>query len=1398
MPKQHREDTKSANQTRAAWLLSVRQIRLGWLCFVLILGVLVADGDRVWAQNTGVQLLKVAETATHIEYRISNPGLEILPPFELPVAVGQGRADIQILSQQVRSISTPIDSVQAKAWALKSTQVPVVETGFIGSFRGQDIASVVLHMARFSPNSSNSANSSSSAISSSSARSSDALARGATQTEVTRELHIRVGKTAMSPDIDRWDRPQRARRPQQSGQPQWSGQLQSRPASTTNSRQAGAMLKQQNSTPLASGQWYKIPVSREGIHGLDVDYLDELGLDLDSIDPRNLQLWGTDGKVLPERNNTARPDFAQIPVLVQGEADGQFSGSDVLLFYGISPHKVSRNLGEFSHSIHPYSDSTFVFLTVGEQPGLRMKSETDFCAPCANQVQFEDFNWMEQELNKSETRQKTGRYFLGQRIPSTAQGQDISIYKDTLVQVNPDEALLLSGRIYVRSESRPTLQLKANGEVLNTFSVNALTSGYNSYEFESARAYSFSQVPFSLSSSDFINSGDAVIELSVTMNNGDAGTEAFVDYVRVASTRAQYADKGELSMFAPIDADGQTVRSFTVSGFTAQPQVLEVSNPTEPVTVPITNSFGTGVTATHTFQHGSEPSDRYWIQTGYYKPVMGRKVENQNLRGLSGYPNYIVVTAPTFLPYAQELAQYRSNEGLDPLVVTQEQIFNEFSGGVTDPSAIRDFLKYLWDRALAQGQQLPEHLLLFGDATFDTKNIKSGFTNYVITFQSSESIHRTNSYGTDDYFAYMDDGEGIFGSSDRVDLGVGRISAQTRSEARIALDKIYRYEDPANAGEWQNLFTFAGDDDFPEPNRNRDLHVLNADGTAIRMNLDEPGARLKKIYLFAYPEEITAAGRQLPAATQDLIDTFNRGMLVFNYSGHGNAQTLTDEELFLSDYIPQLNNRNKLALVVTATCQFGRYDDIDAQSGAEKLVLAENGGAIASFTTTRVVYTSSSTSALNFGLNIALSQKMLERDTDGRPLRLGDIFLRTKNTSIGNELNARKFILLGDPALRLTLPQRKGSFTHINQVQLDTLNKPLSLRALDTVELEGEIQLANGQRHSSFNGEAVFTLFDAKRRVSIPQDREWVSSYGCYLNRGTDLECTYEVESDVLFRGKAEVQNGRFSTQFILPKDMSFSPESSRMLVFAKSSEETAGGSFTQLRFSGVNPDAVNDGQGPQMDVYLNDPSFFNGSLINTNPTVFVELSDSSGINTTGTGIGHEIIATLNTQPPREFVLNDFYEGELNDFTKGRIEYPLEDVPEGAYTLKVRAWDVHNNPSEQSIAFEVESEEDLVIRDVYNYPNPMNNFTQFVFEHNQQGNPLDVSIRIYTLAGAPVQQIQETIIGNSSYASIPWDGRDRDFDRLGNGTYVYVLRVSTESPEGRKTVEQIEKLVVIR
>ena len=362
--------------------------------------------------------------------------------------------------------------------------------------------------------------------------------------------------------------------------------------------------------------------------------------------------------------------------------------------------------------------------------------------------------------------------------------------------------------------------------------------------------------------------------------------------------------------------------------------------------------------------------------------------------------------------------------------------------------------------------------------------------------------------------------------------------------------------------------------------------------------------------------------------------------------------------------------------------------------------------------------------------------------------------------------------------------------------EIDTV---LTIKALDQVTIKGQINNFDGALNSSYNGIVTIQLLDAKRTVTLPQDLPWIESRGCFLYKGTDRECTYDVENNTLFKGSSLVENGIFSLTFILPKDISYNPNQARILLFADGEIGTAGGSFTNVVFNGINENSINDGKGPDLNLFLNDESFFNGDLTTDKPKLIVELADSSGINATGTGVGHEITATIDTKPTRTVVLNEFYESALNDFSKGRIEYPLEEFPEGNYSLKVRAWDVHNNPSEETIFFEVAESDNLVIDKVYNYPNPMNNSTAFTFGHNQQGNSLEVDIRIYTLSGRPVQHLQEYITNTSnSYASISWNGRDRDNDRLGNGTYIYVLRVTADTPEGRKSTEKIEKLVIIR
>ncbi|MAO65837.1 MAG: hypothetical protein CL666_12660, partial [Balneola sp.] len=1138
-----------------------------------------------------------------------------------------------------------------------------------------------------------------------------------------------------------------------------------------------AKSKALSGSELNTGDWYKIPISKNAIYQMDAEYLEELGIEPSDIDPRNIQLWGTGGYLLPEANDQPRPPFTQIPITVEGQDDGNFNTNDRILFYANAPDRVTRTNGEYSHQLHPYSNNNYVFLTIGSEPGERLTALGNNSSPSRTITAFSDFIWKNEELNKAEESLKSGQFWLGRRFEASSNGTSISVLTDTLPGIIESQPIKVNARFVSRSTNSSRFEVGVNGSNAGTVNIRRLSCNCSS-------CYNCSEGDAGVNG--FLNStlspliDNDILDVQATYFHNESNSRGFIDWIEITAERQLIAENNRLYFYSPTDGSSTELAQYRLSGFEGQPKVMDVTDPLAPVLLSTSSSGGT-----YSFNYRSGDDLQFVAQSDFQIPAMGEAIQNQNLAGVASDPDYLIVTSDNFLEQAEELASYRqSNNDLTPFVVTQEQIFNEFSGGVADPTAIRDFTKLLYDRALSNGQEPPKYLLLFGDATFDYKGvIENSFSNHVITYQTSESIHRVRSFGTDDFFGFLDDNEGVLGSgttpnSHLLDIGIGRIPAQTRQDAAIAIEKIKIYENPENTGNWHSLFTFAADDDLPDANRNRDLHVLNADQSAERMNIMEPGLRIKKIYEFAYPEEITGAGRQIPGATDAFINTLNSGTLVMNYSGHGNEQVLSDEGLFNTNLIPNLNNRDRLATLVTATCQFGRYDDIDAQSGAEQLFLAPNGGIIAAFTTTRVVYTGRDISAgNNFGLNVALSQRMAERNNDGGPLRMGDLYLRTKNTQIGgspiiSSLNSKKFILIGDPATTFRIPEQQSSLISLNEYTNTEQDTVVNIKALEQVSLSGEITDLNDEPLSDFSGEMTLTVYDAPRTVPLPTDRTWVIDENCFLSR-----CNYQVESDVLFTGKTTVENGQFNSTFIIPKDISNATETGRIVFFANADGRTAGGSFSNVRFSGLNENAVDDGDGPSMDVFLNDERFVNGNLVNSSPTLIVQLEDESGLNTTGTGVGHEIIATIDTKPQQTFVLNDFYEGNLNDYTRGRIEYPLDQLSEGSYTLSVRAWDVHNNPSEQEVFFEVASSEELTVRNVYNFPNPMNDATRFAFEHNQPGNPMDVSVRIYTLSGTPVQHIEQQLITTSSYASISWDGRDRDYDRLGNGTYIYVLRV---------------------
>lgn len=1280
----------------------------------------------------GRQLKVVAETNSFTDYEFVNMDHKLIPAIGISVPTSENSIPYQILEQNIVSVKESISPERALVLSLQRTDSPLIERSEKGIQRGTTVLPISINITRYNDD----------------------------ELLITEYLKLRIYKN-------------------------------SSPIAKTISSSSIS-----NVGLFASGTWYKIPVKETGIYEIKTEYLEELGLNPSSIDPNFIQIWSTAGNPLPEANNMARPQLTQLPIIVQGANDGSFDEQDRIIYYGNSPNSIMRHNGVYSHSVHPYSNYNYVFLTVGSEQGLRLTENSITGNPTRIVDSFKDLIWIEEELYKVEERIKSGKNWLGKQFPASSDGVFQPIFADTIPGLSSIETLEISGQFVNRSTSSASFNIRMNGSNIQSLFIPA-SGSYTSSEGRAGVSSSFSTTAPAPSNTNILN-------FEVAYDHNATGSTGFFDWLTITATRTLQAENGRLLFFSPEDGANNEITEYLLSGFNETPLVLEVSDPTTPTLLNISEQNDA-----YSFTHFSGLDQKYIAQTNFFIPEPGKIVLNQNLKGLSSYPEYVIITAEDYLSQARDLAEYRELEdGLTPIVVTQDQIVNEFSGGLNDPAAIRDYLKFLYDRALSNGREPPKYVLLFGDTTFDYKGIIDGDqTNYVMTYQSDESLHRTESYATDDFFGFLDDvegemdvnGSGVTPSNYLLDIGVGRIPAQTQSEAATAVQKIKTYEDPSTHGNWQNLFTFAADDDFPDVELNRDLHVLNADETANLMNIYEPGVRLNKIYQFAYNEEITGAGRRIPGASQAFINAFNQGTLVINYSGHGNEQTLSDEQLFVSESIPNLTNNNKLSVLVTATCQFGRYDDNVSQSGAEKLLFAENGGVISAFTTTRVVYTGAGISSRNnFGLNVVLSQKMVERDQNNLALRFGDIFMNTKNTLLNGSpiitsRNSKKFIFLGDPAGKFQLPVQKTQITSINDYTESGQDTVITIKGLDTVTLNGQMNDFSGNLISDFSGQANLTVYDAERSVPLPSNRNWVQEDRCFLE-----DCRYTVENDVLFKGKAAVQNGRFTSTFVVPKDISFSDSAGRIVIYANDDRFTAGGSFTKLRFNGINENAVNDGRGPDMDIYLNDDRFVNGNLVNDSPNLIIELEDPSGINTTGTGVGHEMIATINTEPEQTFVLNDFYEGDIDDFTKGRIEYPLDDLDNGSYSLKVRAWDVHNNPSEKEVFFEVSSQDELKIRNVFNYPNPMNNVTRFSFEHNQPGNPLEVSIRIYTLSGKPVQQLQNQIITNSSYASITWNGRDRDYDRLGNGTYIYVLRVKANTPNGTQRAEKIEKLVIIR
>jgi len=685
----------------------------------------------------------------------------------------------------------------------------------------------------------------------------------------------------------------------------------------------------------------------------------------------------------------------------------------------------------------------------------------------------------------------------------------------------------------------------------------------------------------------------------------------------------------------------------------------------------------------------------------------------QNWNNVNNLPLFITVTCeftrfdnPSRLSEAQRLADYhRENSGLTVAVINLEEIYNEFGSGSPDLTAIRDFIRFLYLNATSEESRV-RYVCLFGDASFDFKDRISGNNNVIPAFQSYESFNLATGYVTDDYFGMMDGNEGNLGSADLQDVATGRYPVTSLKEARETIDKTLNYYANSSLGNWRNTLTFVADD--PD---NDEEFILQKGLDLITEEIDEkkPVFNIKKIYADAYQQESSAGGELYPAVNEAINNAVETGTLFLDYFGHGGVNGWAAERILEIPQIQNWNNVNNLPLFITVTCEFTRFDNPSRLSAGEYTMWNARGGTSHLISTTREIFIREGN---DFNRNLILNLLSAEEED----YSISEVLMYTKHQSFSSQ---RFFVYsFGDPAMKLALPKPSINLTKMNGVEISKSRD--TLKALSKIKFEGIIADQNGQLINDFNGSMSATIYD-KPLDKITLDNDQL---------GKTMEFT-AIESKI-FSGRATVDNGEFSFEFIVPKDIRIAYGNAKISLYADNIKSDRNGSDPSIIIGGLNPDAPSDSQGPEIKLFMNDESFVDGGNTSSSPLLYAILEDTSGINTSITAVDHDIVAILDDDNNNPYILNDYYETELNDFQKGKVKFPFRDLEPGLHTIKLKCWDTYNNPSESTLTFIVVNDNDLILSNVLNYPNPFINYTEFWFNHNKPNETLDVQVQIFT------------------------------------------------------------------
>lgn len=1107
----------------------------------------------------------------------------------------------------------------------------------------------------------------------------------------------------------------------------------------------------QNNSVLATGSWLKFSVMNDGVYKIDYNQLRSAGINPDGINPKQIKIFTGYNAMLPQENNSPiSGELQEVPIFIAGEGDDRFNSNDYILFFAQGPDHAelisSKKIHAYENNL--FADKNFFFLTVAQDNGKRVSDSENIAGTFPLIQTFNDFAYYETEKYNI---LKSGRQWFGEQFDATTEA---TVRFDLSGIVENSEMKFVS-QVMGQSIADCSFQALINSNPVVTQPIAAIPN--TSYGIKGR----IKTDTVTLNSSAVGASSKSTLDVTYKFTKGGSGLSVgYLDFFLLSFQR-KLSLYGDQTIFQSAESLANAISTYEITNAVSGVKVWNITDmrDVKNQVISLAGSKASFSTNTSTLQKfivfAPEKSNT---------PVFEGAIVNQNLSKLTP-PSLLIITNFTLAAEAKRLADHRQNHsGITAKVITLDQIYNEYASGKQDVSAIRNFIRAQY----SQPSSSLKNVLLFGRGSYDYKNRVLANTNIVPIYESRNSLSPLETYSSDDYYGFLEGtegrwSEGLSAENHTLEIGIGRLPVKNITEAQTVVDKLIEYDlKMTTPGAWQSEFLFVGDDgDF-------NIHQNQADQLANSIEQYEPAFHARKLYVDSFEQIEKNSGQLSPDAQRALDLEIRKGALIVNFTGHGSERVWMDERILDDTFVQSWKQAPKYPLFITATCEFGRNDDPFLVSSAELTLLQKKGGSIGIVTTARPVNAST-----NFTLNKAFYESFFIKESN-QFRELGSIFRDTKNKSMSGVSN-RNFSLLGDPSMKLALPTNS-----IIVDEIKTSTGATDLQALSKVIVKGHIE-KNSQTNTNFNGTLTLTFCDGEK------DR---------VTKGDENPPFYYSERyNVLFRGNAEVTQGIFESEFVIPKSSPsvFTIGKIGMYAFSENKEYAAGGAYKNL-VGTIDPAAAADNTPPIIRLFMGDTTFINGGTVGPNTKIVALLSDESGINISALPEGNSIVAQLDDNAA--ITINDYYLADLSTYKKGRLSFPLDNLEKGKHTLTLSVSDTYNNRSTTQIDFVVTDGVQIQIEEFINYPNPFYESTTIEFTHSRPGEDLEAIMTIFDMSGR-VLLTQQYEIPSSQYrvTLAEWDGKEANGTKLSRG--IYVSKLSVRSLLDGSKNEQFTKLIIV-